>query len=618
MKEKIIDLMRVKLGVSVKQNYKELNITDKDTIFSAYRKVAMYLSANHTITPEDELMVAKRSASRIFKREERFETLTKATKEEFNNIIVGINYKTKNSSSKDTKDDWTSHTYIAKPKGKGKRSLLICLSPTSQFKSSAIDKELYDSQGTFTIMMINLPLEYGYLKLAEDFKKVCEQHDSQETKEIINSDMFADLLNPAMTKCKFEKYYPTYPSAIERKAYAKPVNLSECSKVDKWEDDSIMAVLPENSRLLSNYNSDSKYRLQAIDSLSQVNTCEIVEVTIPDDDYRVYAWKNQIEALAVRERICNLLKYYLRKTKNIILQFDHDVKAEQELTHARFFEEKKNIKKETQAEMIRLGNLLDNKFSHVEIDNDVDLNKLNDVKRELKETIDLLPNANDGTKAILRFRKLRNHKALGIFTPVNNTVAVDFRSDANGKVEKAKNVSKYDMNIGLESLIHEYGHYLDYNVKTPAMTLSQDADFESILFNAQSWYDQHFQSSDARTRRKKSYYQLPTEVFARAFEVYCSHCGLDNSFTVNSNFIAIKKSQNLKNSCFNKHTEKLIDSYFDKKFPSLRSAITSYVDMTESRQKAKPILKIEKPRRKLAKPTVKQADFKEVKQLALF
>ncbi len=43
-------------------------------------------------------------------------------------------------------------------------------------------------------------------------------------------------------------------------------------------------------------------------------------------------------------------------------------------------------------------NMLNNKFCHVEIDNDVELDKLGHVKDELKETTDILPTSNDGKR----------------------------------------------------------------------------------------------------------------------------------------------------------------------------------------------------------------------------
>lgn len=77
---------------------------------------------------------------------------------------------------------------------------------------------------------------------------------------------------------------------------------------------------------------------------------------------------------------------------------------------------------------------------------------------------------------------MRNHRALGIFTPVNNTVAVDFRSDENGMIEKG--IGK--KNIGLQSLIHEYGHFLDYNMLCDSAALSLSGDFDNILFQTQA------------------------------------------------------------------------------------------------------------------------------------
>src|SRR5699024_11277097 len=107
-------------------------------------------------------------------------------------------------------------------------------------------------------------------------------------------------------------------------------------------------------------------------------------IKITDENKHHYIYKASLAVLADREHTYKLFTRYLQKTQNLFLQVDHDFKAEEDLTHARFFEEKKNIKLETQREMNRLGNTLADHFKHVEIDNDIDINNLSNVTQELK------------------------------------------------------------------------------------------------------------------------------------------------------------------------------------------------------------------------------------------
>ena len=109
--------------------------------------------------------------------------------------------------------------------------------------------------------------------------------------------------------------------------------------------------------------------------------------------------------------------------------------------------------------MSTLSNEWQNNLSSVEIDNEVDLNKLSELKPEISKSLAILPKADNSKKPILRFRKLRNHHALGMFTPFNNTLAIDFRPNDGG-------------GIGLQSFVHEYGHFLDYNTKDESLSFA--------------------------------------------------------------------------------------------------------------------------------------------------
>lgn len=165
-------------------------------------------------------------------------------------------------------------------------------------------------------------------------------------------------------------------------------------------------------------------------------------------------------------------------------------------SYATAFSTKKNINKETEEAMmnsifLKLG------FGYVEYDNEVDLKKVNDVAKEWVKIYKMLPNGR--AVPTLRFRKLGKHNAAGVFFPSMNCVSVDFRS--------------------VSSFIHEYGHYLDYNLgKDKNLSLSDE--FLPIIRGYRAnVYDKY---KDSYVYKKAGYYCTPTEVFARGFELYIS------------------------------------------------------------------------------------------------
>ena len=83
------------------------------------------------------------------------------------------------------------------------------------------------------------------------------------------------------------------------------------------------------------------------------------------------------------------------------------------------------------------------------------------------------------------------------------------------------------------SLIHEYGHLIDYEYGR----LSH----EFAFYHIRKLYEQHLsrlsvedsvvsEKLNGKTKYNLSYYQEPTEIFARSFELYVSKClGVKNS-----------------------------------------------------------------------------------------
>ena len=118
-----------------------------------------------------------------------------------------------------------------------------------------------------------------------------------------------------------------------------------------------------------------------------------------------------------------------------------------------------------------------------------------------------------------KMRKLGKHKATGLYYPYANILAVDVRST--------------------NSFIHEYGHYLDFTYQENGETISvSNAAFKEVRYLYEEALNDlvvNTQSFEAKAIEKKwSYYTTPTEVFARAFELWV-HFKIDSTTELTKN-----------------------------------------------------------------------------------
>lgn len=162
-------------------------------------------------------------------------------------------------------------------------------------------------------------------------------------------------------------------------------------------------------------------------------------------------------------------------------------------TVATSFDTKKNIPPAIIEEM-KNTKFRDERFNFVELDEDIDIEKFRvleqyylDVKKVLKPV----------KLTALRFRKLGKHSvagspAAGLYSPFHQAMAVDIRHSY--------------------SFIHEYGHAIDYLTDKETIQ-SLNKEFLDIL----DVYSSNLPDSVKGTAR--SYFNTPTEVFARAYEV---------------------------------------------------------------------------------------------------
>ena len=256
-------------------------------------------------------------------------------------------------------------------------------------------------------------------------------------------------------------------------------------------------------------------------------------------------------------KVLDVIEDYLKHTYNLILQESYEDDLNR-TTHAKFFQQKKNIKEATKAEMDKLSKSYADELSGVEIDNDVNLTNLDLLQPQLSAVLKVLPKSLDkSVKPILRLRKLQNHHALGMFTPVNNTVAIDFRA-LDKEDEEART-------IGTFSFIHEYGHFLDFRYDSKMLSLSKS--YAPILNAVQHKLNIMYDDPNGKfaiTKKDLKYLSTPTEIFARSFELYCSNIGLNNQLIDDKN----RYSYGIKveYTCFDPKVREAVNKYFDNLF----------------------------------------------------
>ena len=166
--------------------------------------------------------------------------------------------------------------------------------------------------------------------------------------------------------------------------------------------------------------------------------------------------------------------------------------------YAKSYMLKSNIPKKTVAAMER--SLLNSAFGFVEYDEEVDLQKVGQIEKQFQAVRETYFPMIDCSGNAIRFRKLGNHKASGLYYPGMKCLCVDFRTT--------------------DSFIHEFGHLIDYELGS----LSLLPEFYEIRQKYESCLKRALGGTKGKLKGKynMAYYLKPTEVFARSFERYCT------------------------------------------------------------------------------------------------
>lgn len=188
-------------------------------------------------------------------------------------------------------------------------------------------------------------------------------------------------------------------------------------------------------------------------------------------------------------------------------------------------------------------------FRKVEIDTQkyegeiFDYEEFSKVEQDFLGVIDKLPQAK--AQPELKFRRLGKHKAWGIYSPVLNILAVDVRHT--------------------ESFIHEYGHYLDF--KHSDEVYSETSAFFPIIKAYEKKLSELAEDSkyaQKLTAKRMGYYLIPTEVFARAFELWVSGTIVSDATIISSTETYNSQPEYIAFS----HIKELVFSFFNTIFPN--------------------------------------------------
>lgn len=240
-----------------------------------------------------------------------------------------------------------------------------------------------------------------------------------------------------------------------------------------------------------------------------LNLREMPYVTVPDE----FSEKKGIYRLIMDnqhpEDVVNMIsssdcQEILKLMKAEYLQRKEEAKMEKNLSgeYAKSYETKRNIPEKYLRAMARSG--FNNYYGYVEYDEDCDLDLLPELYREYQALCEVvgIPAYKD---ASLRFRKLGNHHASGLYYPTLACLCVDLRYP--------------------QSMAHEVGHMIDYHCDH----ISEKRDFMDV-FDRYSFLLRRVADNTQDVNLKKklrssgkynlSYYLQSTEIFARCFEMY--------------------------------------------------------------------------------------------------
>ncbi len=181
-------------------------------------------------------------------------------------------------------------------------------------------------------------------------------------------------------------------------------------------------------------------------------------------------------------------------------------------SRAKAWQTKKNIPEKTQK--AARESVLNDYFGFVEFDEETDLKKADEFTKEFVAFKETYLKSLDTGNVSIRFRKLGNYKADGLYFYHIGCLCVDFRHP--------------------DSLVHEYGHCMDHTLGDDR-PLSDAPDFYPVFSAYRSAFRRDLSKSGKSLKGKynEDYYLQKSEVFARCMEMYVTRTlGMKNSICI--------------------------------------------------------------------------------------
>lgn len=566
MENQLTSLMKQKYGMTKSS---PLIFTEKDTLYTSFRKLADNIYKNGEWSTEDE----QAAVDTMIRNQQSLpvgqETLTwnMAGEKEPQPLTITIQeLSEKDKEFFDARIDSNRVGFkaiITKYDGnigaaEAKESFIF-LDPTNKtgtkhntryyyngnsdvyWDGDKVDTRIYFAEG-------NMNRAIGYDKLQRDILKVYDSQAEELSKEGLNRTylerFLRDLTNPKYSGKKWASEFRKHEYGELTDEFLETLPRDE--SVQYWQ------VPPTKEQVEEGWYDDFNWRdiSWAPNDPNKLNLDKAPYILESADGLsRRFLYPDRIKDYRKHNRAVDFIENYIQDTYDVFLQREYEKDIEKQV-RASAWQTKKNINKETQELMNQTS--LKNHFDFIEVDNDVDLALFDQFEKEMKRINTLLPKTN--ATADLRLRKLGNYHALGIYHPLTQTIAIDFR-DYEDSIE----------GIGIQSFVHEYGHFLDYTSEEKMLSLQED--FQPFVARYRANLTKL--PSDSIVRNKSAYYGTPTEVWARAFELYVSDAGLNSIFLKSVDeyetgdaFLAFDKT--MRNELF---------VYFDQRFPELKKAI---------------------------------------------
>ena len=192
--------------------------------------------------------------------------------------------------------------------------------------------------------------------------------------------------------------------------------------------------------------------------------------------------------------------------------------------YAKSYETKRNIPDKIIKAMEESG--FNDFFGFVEFDELTDIKKVKEIEKEFRcFNIALFGKLRESKNVALRFRRLGNHKASGLYYPTLSCMCIDIGNPY--------------------SFVHEYGHMIDYNFSENGIPFSESSAFRQLFFLYCDLLDESIKNNNLKLTGKYNlkYYKTPTEVFARCFEMFVKRkLKMDNSIIEDCDTFAYPKS----------------------------------------------------------------------------